>query len=84
MDHIRKIIAEEVSRIFENEESLSHEDLVKEPKFARHYLEILDGEAHQCRQIVYAIQGMIESERDSMDCQELLNRIHQQTRKLKH
>ncbi len=83
MGNVRKIIAEEVAKVFENEESLSHEDLVKELKFARHYLEILDAETHQARQIVYTIQGMIESERDSSDCQELLNRIHQQTRKLR-
>lgn len=79
MKGVRKIIAEEVSRIFENEESLSHEELVRELKFARHYLEILDGEAHHARQIVYAIQGMIESDSDSVDCQELLSRIYEKT-----
>ena len=76
MDHVRKIISEELQKLQEEDQSNDVRVLQQELKHARYMWRRLEEENQKNTELLVYLHDSINAEIESVDCETLLNEIY--------
>jgi hypothetical protein len=76
MEHVRKIISEELQRLYEEEQSNDVGFLQQELKHARYMWRRLEEENQKNTELLVYLHDSINAEIGTIDCETLLNEIY--------